>query len=103
MFIVKPVTEPILENGCSVNSDCPEYTACRNRLCINPCAYDDPCAPSAFCKVTQHQAICTCPDGFAGTPEISCERRKYCKYVHLMSVMSLVECFDVYKIINVLC
>ena len=74
--LVLPVTQPVLENGCSDDNDCPDYTACRNRLCINPCAVDDPCAPSAKCLVSKHKAVCSCPDGYVGTPEISCEKRK---------------------------
>lgn len=63
--------------GCESNDDCPDYAACQNRKCINPCAEGRPCAPTAICKAFDHQAVCTCPDGFLGSPLISCERRKF--------------------------
>jgi hypothetical protein len=66
-------TEPTLDVGCDSNADCPDYTACENRQCINPCAIRDPCAPSAICKVVRHEPVCTCPDGYIGNPQTSCE------------------------------
>ena len=68
---------PPVESGCTSNNDCPDYTACQNRKCINPCAADNICAPNAICTVTRHRALCACPDGYIGTPEISCSLRKY--------------------------
>ena len=76
-FIVGLPTEPTLDVGCESNADCPDYTACENRQCINPCAIRDPCAPSAICKVVRHEPVCTCPDGYIGNPQTSCELRKY--------------------------
>ena len=70
------VTEPALPAGCSDNNDCPDYSACQNRNCINPCARNDPCAPGANCRVANHNPICTCPDGYIGTPTTSCRLRK---------------------------
>jgi len=69
------VVEPITP-GCTTNSDCPDYTACRNTQCMNPCAVDDPCAPTANCKVINHQPVCTCPDGYIGSPTTECRLRK---------------------------
>lgn len=68
---------PEVSVGCRSNSDCPDYTACENRKCINPCAVKDPCARNAFCKVVNHRPVCTCPDGYIGDPQTSCELRKY--------------------------
>ena len=76
-FLVGLPTEPTLDVGCESNADCPDYTACENRQCINPCAIRDPCAPSAICKVVRHEPVCTCPDGYIGNPQTSCELRKY--------------------------
>jgi hypothetical protein len=70
-------TEPVLSVGCLQNEECPLYNACRNRKCINPCAEENPCAPSAYCKVIMHQPVCTCPDGYIGDPRTNCELRKY--------------------------
>ena len=63
--------------GCESNQECPDYNACQNRKCINPCAEDDPCAPSANCKVIGHQPVCTCPDGYIGDPRTECKLRKH--------------------------
>jgi hypothetical protein len=74
-LVAPTVVEPITP-GCATNSDCPDYTACRNSQCINPCAVDDPCAPTANCKVINHQPVCTCPDGYIGSPTTECRLRK---------------------------
>ena len=76
LFLVPPPTEPSLDVGCSTNDECPDYTACENRQCINPCAFKNPCASTANCRVVRHNAICTCPDGYVGSPTTSCQRRK---------------------------
>jgi hypothetical protein len=68
----EPVTLPPIVSGCLSNNDCPDYTACQSRKCINPCAAPDVCAPNANCRVRRHQAVCTCPDGYIGSPQISC-------------------------------
>ena len=73
---VAPATVPPVPFGCDNDDECPTHTACRNRLCINPCAYDDPCSPSANCQVLNHKPVCTCPDGYIGDPKTSCRLRK---------------------------
>ena len=75
LFLVAPSTVAPITAGCDNNNECPSHTACRNRLCINPCALDDPCASNAICRVVNHEPICTCPDGYIGDPSISCELR----------------------------
>lgn len=78
MFTVTPTPVDVVV-GCSVNEECPEYAACLNGACRNPCAYDDPCAPNAFCKTIFHTAKCACPDGYIGDPQIECKLpRKNC-------------------------
>lgn len=79
LLLAPIVTEPALSAGCDHDSDCPGYTACRQLLCINPCAEDNPCARTSECKVVKHSALCTCPDGYVGTPEVNCKPRKYTK------------------------
>ena len=69
--------EPTLSVGCLINDECPLYAACRNRQCINPCAEDNPCAPTAICKVINHEPECTCPDGYIGSPLTDCRPRKF--------------------------
>ena len=72
LFTVTPTPVDVVV-GCSVNEECPEYAACLNGACRNPCAYDDPCAPNAFCKTIFHTAKCACPDGYIGDPQIECK------------------------------
>ena len=83
LSLVAPPTEPTLAAGCANNQECPDHAACRNRLCINPCAYDNPCAPNANCRVVNHEPVCTCPDGYIGSPETSCELRKISDYLYI--------------------
>ena len=59
--------------GCSVDVECPDYAACINQACRNPCAEQDPCAPNAFCKVIYHTPKCACPAGYIGDPQIECK------------------------------
>ena len=73
--LARPSTEP-LEIGCASNEDCPDYAACQNTHCINPCAVRDPCAPLATCRVVNHAPVCTCPDGYIGSPEVECRPRE---------------------------
>ena len=72
LFTVTPTPVDVVV-GCSVNEECPEYAACLNGACRNPCAHDDPCAPNAFCKTIFHTAKCACPDGYIGDPQIECK------------------------------
>ena len=67
MYLVGLPTEPILTIGCYDNDECPLFNACENKKCINPCAERNPCAPTATCKVINHEPECTCPDGFIDT------------------------------------
>ena len=67
----------MLAVGCLQNEECPLYNACRNKKCINPCAEDNPCAPTANCKVIRHEPKCTCPDGYIGDPRTDCRPRKF--------------------------
>ena len=75
--LIEKIEPPPIATGCASNNDCPDYTACENRKCINPCAERDPCARNAYCKVIRHKPVCTCPDGYIGDPTTSCELRKY--------------------------
>ena len=74
---VTPDIVPVLAPECADNSECPPWNACINRQCLNPCAVTDPCATNAFCKVQEHEPICTCPEGYFGDPRVSCTKRKF--------------------------
>ena len=58
--------------GCRTDPECPTDRACRNKDCINPCIYENPCAPNAECLVSQHQPQCRCPIGYTGNPRVAC-------------------------------
>lgn len=75
-FLAPPTTEQVVK-GCSHHDECPDYNACENTICINPCAVRNPCAPLATCKVVNHNPVCTCPDGYVGSPETLCTQRKF--------------------------
>ena len=77
IYTVGLPVEPTLSVGCLIDDECPLYAACRNRQCINPCAEDNPCAPTAICKVINHEPECTCPDGYIGSPLTDCRPRKF--------------------------
>ena len=61
-----------LDVGCSSNDECAFSQACRNRACVNPCAFNNPCSSSAECTVNSHRAVCKCPSGFTGDPYSRC-------------------------------
>jgi hypothetical protein len=65
------ITAPI-EIGCSSDDECLSNQACRNRACINPCSFDDPCSSTAQCSVSNHKAECICPPGLTGDPYSLC-------------------------------
>ena len=74
-----PLTPVDVIIGCSTDSECPDYSACINQACRNPCILSDPCAPNAFCKVINHTPKCACPAGYFGDPQIECKLpRKNC-------------------------
>ena len=69
---VTPDLVPVLAPECRDNSECPLHNACINRKCLNPCAVTDPCATNAYCRVDNHEPVCTCPSGYIGDPRVSC-------------------------------
>lgn len=58
--------------GCRVNADCPNDNSCINGQCLNPCLRDGACGKDAMCRVSDHRALCLCPDGFSGEPSELC-------------------------------
>ncbi|KAJ8890120.1 hypothetical protein PR048_009627 [Dryococelus australis] len=61
--------------GCHAHKDCPSDKACMNQQCSNPCAEGVfPCGKNALCRVSEHRAVCLCPDGFQGEPTQTCSR-----------------------------
>ena len=90
-IIVGLPTAPVLSVGCLQNEDCPLYTACKNTKCINPCAEDNPCAPTAICKVLNHEPKCTCPDGYIGSPLTDCRPRKLTQEIYLVLHVNMTK------------
>jgi len=76
--------------GCRSHNDCPNDQACVNGQCHNPCSTPKfPCGTDAQCRVSEHRAVCLCPDGYQGEPsqickqyeclrDDDCESNKYC-------------------------
>ena len=72
---VPPIGPPDIAVGCSNDQECPDWNACFNSQCKDPCA-SDPCAIEAFCSTHNHQARCSCPEGWTGDPKVKCIPRK---------------------------
>lgn len=64
----------VCTSGCVSDSDCSNDKSCLNTQCTNPCDLNvSPCGQNALCRVSQHQAVCLCPDGYSGEPLKSCQ------------------------------
>jgi hypothetical protein len=60
--------------GCRSNSDCTNDRSCINNQCLDPCLAGKACGKDAQCTVSDHRALCLCPDGFQGEPTEKCVR-----------------------------
>lgn len=59
--------------GCRTHSDCPSSLSCVSGQCEDPCsANGSPCGINALCRVSNHRAVCLCPEGFQGEPSQEC-------------------------------
>ena len=56
---------------CSINPECPTHLACMKQKCRSPC--DGVCGVDAQCTVVNHNAICSCLEGFSGDPFSLCQ------------------------------
>lgn len=63
---------------CVVSSECPQDKACIKQKCTDPCP--NTCGENAFCKVVNHNPICSCTRGFTGDPFVRCNRDE-CKII----------------------
>lgn len=61
---------PSCRPECMINSECPPNKACRNEKCVDPC--QGLCGNNARCTVVNHNAICTCANGYNGDPFTAC-------------------------------
>lgn len=61
--------------GCRTHNECPFNRVCVSKKCVDPCVYDNRCAPNAECIATNHAAVCRCPDNLPrGNPNSFCEK-----------------------------
>lgn len=61
--------------GCDNDNDCPDYEACKENICVNPCLKPKAaCALNARCSVANHTVQCTCPPGQLGDAHVDCRR-----------------------------
>lgn len=70
MFGAPPYCRP----ECLINQDCPNYLACLQNSCVNPCVGS--CGINANCIVRNHRPICQCQEGFEGDPFSACNQRE---------------------------
>jgi len=62
---------------CFNDSECPDHLACFDYKCKDPCkGPDTSCGVNAQCKVVNHGAICSCPQGYQGDPVNGCFRSR---------------------------
>ena len=61
--------------GCRSNLDCPNERTCLGGQCRDPCdPAVAPCGLNALCRVSDHRAVCLCPDGYQGEPTKACKQ-----------------------------
>ncbi|XP_018012714.1 neurogenic locus notch homolog protein 1 isoform X2 [Hyalella azteca] len=64
-------------NGCKPQCvsdfECPDDYRCRQTKCERVCV-PGACGLNADCDARNHRAVCTCPKGYAGSPEVSCNK-----------------------------
>ena len=58
--------------GCRDSSSCSSDESCINRICQNPCSFFGVCGRNAICQPVNHNAVCSCPPGLKGNPNLVC-------------------------------
>ena len=58
--------------GCRTSHNCPNEQSCIKNKCINACAVSGACGRGATCTPANHIAVCSCPSGFRGDPDVEC-------------------------------
>lgn len=56
---------------CTINPECPPHQACMQQKCRNPC--EGICGVNAECSVVNHNAVCSCIEGYRGDPFSLCQ------------------------------
>ena len=67
-------TPPSCRPQCLVSSECLPHEACIEQKCTDPC--QNVCGLNAHCLVSNHNPICSCPQGFTGDPFIQCNKER---------------------------
>lgn len=77
-FFHVTVPEPVVEEGCIEDADCPSKEACFLGQCHNACLKISPCVENAVCKVydtlPRRTMTCTCIQGYKGKGDVLCEK-----------------------------
>ena len=58
--------------GCRASNNCPSDRACVRGKCSDPCLASGVCGKGAICSAASHVAVCSCPSGFRGDPDLEC-------------------------------
>lgn len=67
--IVCVITAP-----CQTDSECSLDEKCLKGQCLGPCEVKDACGMNAKCTAINHDKLCSCPEGFTGSPDVECFR-----------------------------
>lgn len=70
MFGAPPNCRP----ECLIHQDCPNYLACVQKKCVNPCVGS--CGFNTNCTVHNHRPMCQCYEGYEGDPFSGCSKGK---------------------------
>ena len=57
--------------GCRSNLDCANELSCVKGKCADACTKNN-CGEKALCRVSDHRALCLCPEGYQGEPTVKC-------------------------------
>ena len=72
------VPEPVIDEGCKRDGDCPSKEACFSGICKNPCLEIRPCVANAICKVydtlPRRTMTCSCKIGYTGKGDVRCDK-----------------------------
>lgn len=70
MFGAPPNCRP----ECLIHQDCPNYLACVQKKCVDPCVGS--CGFNTNCTVHNHRPMCQCYEGYEGDPFSGCSKGK---------------------------
>lgn len=63
---------------CEDKDDCATTKTCVDAKCIEPCSLPNVCGKDAKCTTENHLAVCLCPAGTTGDPQLGCVPIQYC-------------------------